>query len=225
MTDSILEMCDVRFAYPGGPLLLNDLNLQVPEGGHLKCVLGPSGVGKSTILQLAMGELMPQAGTIRTNGTFLPVLQNFESMVLRWFSARRNITWGLNSAVQPNLQKVAHLLELEESLEFLPGQLSGGQRQRMVFARALVRRPGLLLLDEPLANLDAGTLRRVLPHLRSFLHDYSVSALWVTHNLGEALIVADTVCVLHEGGTLHEFPVPTPGGNDNLVAKIEGLLR
>lgn len=95
MTDSILEMRDVRFAYPGGPPLLNDLNLQVPEGGHLKCVLGPSGVGKSTILQLAMGELMPQAGTIRTNGTFLPVLQNFESMVLRWFSARRNITWGL----------------------------------------------------------------------------------------------------------------------------------
>lgn len=225
MTGNILEMRDVRFAYPGSPPLLNDLNLEVPKGGHLKCVLGPSGVGKSTILQLAMGELAPQAGTIRTNGTFLPVLQNFESMVLRWFNARRNITWGLNSTIQPDLQKVAQLLELEESLEFLPGQLSGGQRQRVVFARALVRRPGLLLLDEPLANLDAGTLRRVLPHLRSFLHDSSVSALWVTHNLGEALIVADTVCVLHEGGTLHEFPVPTPGGNDDLVAEIEGLLR
>lgn len=218
-------MRDVRFAYPGGPALFENLNLEVPSSGHLKCVLGPSGVGKSTILQLAMGELSPESGRVAVDGTFLPVLQNFESMVLRWFTARRNITWGLNGEAQVELDAVAQLLEITDIMNSLPGRLSGGQRQRVVLARALIRRPDVLFLDEPLANLDAGTLRRVLPRLRSFLHEWSVSSLWVTHNLGEALAVADTVCVLHEGGTLHEFPVPTPGGNDDLVRAIEELLR
>lgn len=213
------------FGYPGGATLFRDLNLAIPSGGHLTCVLGPSGVGKSTVLQLAMGELTPLAGTVRTNGTFLPVLQDFESMLLPWFSARLNISWGLARNELGEIPRVVRLLELGGVLHSLPGRLSGGQRQRLILARAMVRRPSILYLDEPLSNLDMGTLRRVVPEIRSFLHERHISAMWVTHNLGEALIVADSICVFREDGTLHKFPVSVVEGNGELVSRIEGLLR
>lgn len=217
-------MQEVRFAYSQADPLFDGLSLSVRCGGEIKCVLGPSGVGKSTLLQLAMGELQPDSGNVSTSGQFLPVLQDFESMILPWFSARTNIVWGLNSDADDELKRVANLLEIGEFLAALPRNLSGGQRQRIVFARALIRRPNLLLLDEPLANIDAGTERRLLPRIRAFLHENLVSALWVTHNVAEALAVADAVCVLHEGGVVHEFPVHTPGGDEALTAQIEKLL-
>jgi ABC-type nitrate/sulfonate/bicarbonate transport system ATPase subunit len=217
-------MHDISFAYESTGVLFNDLNIEVCRGGQIKCVLGPSGVGKSTLLQLAMGEKKSDSGKIKVNGLYLPMLQNFESMVLPWFSARTNITWGLDHTLNKSVEQVAKLLEIQENLDLLPRILSGGQRQRMVLARALVRHPELLLLDEPLANLDSGTERRILPNIRLFLHEQSVSALWVTHNVAEALMVADAICVLHEGGVLHEFPVSSSGGDENLNLKIEKLL-
>lgn len=224
MSTNVLEMHNIQFAYKGAPHLFSNLNIEVRRGGQIKCVLGPSGVGKSTLLQLAMGEKKPDSGKIKVNGIYLPVLQNFESMVLPWFSAQTNIIWGLNNVKNERLAGVAKLLEIVENLDSLPRSLSGGQKQRMILARALVRHPDLLLLDEPLANLDSGTQKRILPNIRLFLHEQSVSTLWVTHNVAEALMVGDAVCVLHEGGILHEFPILSPGGDEELNLKIERLL-
>ena len=248
MNTNILEIHNVDFAYPSEPLpfnnlslddsgsmclgahykseplLFNNLSLDVSRGGQIKCVLGPSGVGKSTLLHLAMEEIKPKEGKVIVTGVYLPILQNFESMLLRWFNARTNITWGLNPQEYDKIDKVSELLEIKETLNSLPRHLSGGQKQRVVMARALVRHPDLLLLDEPLANLDSGTLKRILPRIQSFLHEQNVSALWVTHNVAEALMVADAVCVLHEGGILHEFPVMSPGGDESLAREIEKLL-
>jgi ABC-type nitrate/sulfonate/bicarbonate transport system ATPase subunit len=217
-------MHNINFAYKGAEPLFNNLNIEVRRGGQIKCILGPSGVGKSTLLRLAMDEYKSDSGEIKIMGHYLPMLQNFESMVLPWFSARTNIIWGLNKALHKKVESVAKFLEISENLNSLPHNLSGGQRQRMVLARALIRQPDLLLLDEPLANLDSGTERRILPNIKLFLHEQAVSTLWVTHNVAEALMVADVVCVLHEEGILHEFPVLSPGGDEELNLKIERLL-
>lgn len=218
-------MHNVDFAYPGEPSLFNNMSLDISRGGQIKCVLGPSGVGKSTLLHLAMEEIKPKGGKVIVRGLYLPVLQNFESMLLCWFNARTNITWGLNNKEHDIvIDKVSELLEIKECLNSLPQYLSGGQKQRLVMARALVRHPDLLLLDEPLANLDSGTLKRILPRIQAFLHELNISALWVTHNVAEALMVADSICVLHEGGVLHEFTVTSPGGDESLAREIEKLL-
>jgi ABC-type nitrate/sulfonate/bicarbonate transport system ATPase subunit len=224
LTGNVIELEHVRFGYGTAPSLFEDLNLHVSSGGQLKCVLGRSGVGKTTMLRLAMGELAPQAGFVRRRGSFLPVLQDFESMLLRWLNVRDNIMWGLDGDRGAELGEVTELLEIDGCVSALPGRLSGGQRQRVVLARALVRTPNLLMLDEPLANLDPGSLRRVLPRARSFLQHRGVSALWVTHSLAEAIAVADVVCVLGDGGVVHEVPVPRAGEQENVANEILRLF-
>lgn len=216
-------MQQVRFRYNSSALLLKELDLAVPSGGHIKCVLGPSGVGKSTIIQLALGELQAESGRIIISESHLPILQSYDSMLLPWFSARQNIVWGIANGAGDLFEFVVKMLELENLLDALPGKLSGGQRQRIVLARALVRKPKLLLLDEPLSTLDVGLSRRVLPQLKTFLHEQRVSALWITHNLHEAITVADTIAVLHEEGTLHQFDVSEK--REHLEARILSYLR
>jgi ABC-type nitrate/sulfonate/bicarbonate transport system ATPase subunit len=215
----------VHFSYPRGPALLEDFDLDVAGNGHVTCLLGPSGIGKSTLLMLALGELQPLAGEISRIGSCLPVLQDYQRMLLPWFVARRNIVWGLDEVPRHTLGEVADLLEIAGTLDALPRELSGGQCQRVVLARALIRTPSLLLLDEPLANLDVGTSRRVLPRLRSFLRAHGVSAFWVTHNLSEALHAADVVCVLHLDGGVRQFPVTAEGGSRELIRELEELLK
>jgi ABC-type nitrate/sulfonate/bicarbonate transport system ATPase subunit len=224
LSENALEVEGVQFAYPNAPQLFNDLTLTVQSGGEIKCLLGPSGVGKSTLLVLALEEMPHEVGRISTSGSLLPILQNYEGMLLPWFSALRNITWGANSESVAAVQEVSRFLEIKPYLKALPRRLSAGQRQRIVLARALVRRPDLLLLDEPLANLDAGTLRRVLPHIKQYLKESRSSALWITHNIAEALAVADTICVLHEGGVVHEFPIPDESAAQMVLPELNRLL-
>ncbi|MGH7770803.1 MAG: ATP-binding cassette domain-containing protein [Candidatus Binatia bacterium] len=223
--DDVLRITNLTFKYPSSPVLFDKLNLGIQGDGEVKCVLGPSGVGKSTLIYLILGVLEPESGSIEIDGSQLPVFQNFESMLLRWFSARDNICWGLNEHKDKELRNLCEMLEISEKLDILPRDLSGGQKQRVILARALIRQPGLLLLDEPLANLDAGTLRRVLPRIRDFLKRKGISALWVTHNIHEALDVSDSILVLGEQGKVEELPVSATGANDSLTLAVQKLLR
>lgn len=224
MRNSVLKICELYFAYQDAPLLFQGLNLEIEKGGQVKCIVGPSGVGKSTLLYLCLETLRPDEGSITITGSVLPVFQDSGAMLLPWFNARTNITWGMNGSEMGEIDRVANLLEIEAVLGSLPRKLSGGQQQRIALARALIRCPDLLLLDEPLANLDSGSARRILPNLRSVLKKQNSSALWVTHNISEAIMVADVMCVLRAGGTIHELPVETPGRDDALAAEVQRLL-
>lgn len=225
MIVNALEMNGIEFTHTGEPTLFCNLSISVSEGGQIKSVLGQSGAGKSTLLHLAIEDWKPQKGNIYRSERSLPVFQNFDNMILPWFKVRTNITWGLDNIQQEKIAQVAQLLEIQDYLEDLPGNLSGGQRHRVVLARALIRDPKLLLVDEPLANIDIGTLKRVLERIKKFLHERSISALWITHNILEAISVSDVVCILGEGGTISEFPVPPSlADKETLAYEIEKIL-
>jgi NitT/TauT family transport system ATP-binding protein len=188
----------IRFGWPGGGLILDGLDL-VARGGEITAVVGPSGSGKSTLLRLAAGLTRPDAGVVDTGGARQAYV--FQSpTLLPWRTVAGNVGLPLelrgaadrDGAVTAALARVG----LTEAAERLPRELSGGMRMRASLARALVTEPTLMLLDEPFSALDAITRARM--H-QEFLRLWSASpftALLVTHDVDEAVLLADRVIVL-----------------------------
>jgi sulfate transport system ATP-binding protein len=192
---------------------LHDVSVSVPDGS-LTALLGPSGGGKTTLLRVIAGLEEPDTGTVWMDGrdvTRVPVRRRGIGFVFQHYAAFKhmsvadNVGFGLAVQRRPKSEiraKVAELLELV-GLSHLagrrPGQLSGGQRQRMALARALAVEPKVLLLDEPFGALDA----RVREELRSWLrrlHDQvHVTTLFVTHDQGEAMELAEQIVVVNQG--------------------------
>ena len=198
---------DIRRHVYGDLPALEEVRLAV-EDGEILCLVGPSGCGKSTLLGIVGGLIRPTEGSITTEGalpagTLNPVTFVFQDFaLLPWRSVAGNVAFplehhGLSRAERDRL--VADALArtgLSDFAAALPKQLSGGMRQRVGIARALAVRPALLLLDEPLSALDAQT-RDLLTEdfLRIWLRD-RITAIYVTHNLDEALRLADRIVVL-----------------------------
>lgn len=220
---NILEIQEIEFSYRE-TLVLNKFNLTIASRGEVICVLGASGVGKTTLFHLALGTRRPQAGSIYLSGNVLPVFQNFRAMLLPWFIARRNICWGIDRECSDRLHAVATLLEINDKLQAYPSELSGGQNQRVVLARALVRSPDLLLLDEPFSSVDAGTQRRIMAPLKAFLHKEKISAMWITHNIQEAVQIADRIVVLKAAGAYKELNANGHDWHALAQAVVEELL-
>jgi len=214
-------MVQVRFEnivkYYGRKLVINDLSFTVKEGDFFS-ILGPTGAGKSTILKMIAGIEPVSSGKIYFNdivvNNLLPHERNvsmaFETYNLySHFSVYENIAfplrapkWKLNltrDEERKRVTEIASFLGIDKLLERRPQALSGGQKQRVSLARALVRKPQIYLLDEPIAHLDAKLKFSTQTLLREFAVNYGSTIIYVTHDYREALALSDNMMVLRKG--------------------------
>ncbi|MDR7281000.1 ABC transporter ATP-binding protein [Catenuloplanes atrovinosus] len=219
--------------FDDGTVAVNDLSLAVADG-ELLVLLGPTGCGKSTVLRLVAGLESPTAGHVRFGGRIVDHLHTRDRNVAMVFqhyalyphlTVAQNIGFPLRSApgVGELVARAAERLGLSGVLDRRPAQLSGGERQRVAMARALVRQPRVFLLDEPLAHLDAGLRHELRTEVAATARRVGVTTLYVTHDQGEALAVADRVAVLH-GGALHQVGTPTEVYDDPATVFVAAFL-
>ena len=220
MENAFLELSGITHGY-AGQSVVSALDLQVRQGEFIS-LLGPSGCGKTTLLHVIAGFLQPDQGDVRLQGASLrnvPSHRRGVAMVFQNYAlfphmdVHANVAFGLRMRRRPKAEirrRVAQALDLVE----LPGHgdrypdaLSGGQRQRVALARALVLEPRLLLLDEPLSNLDA-RLRQALREEFLRIHRLTgMTTVLVTHDLEEAFATSDRVAVMAQG-SIQQFDVP-----------------
>ena len=208
-----VEIKGITKSYRTGVPVLKSIDLAI-EPGELFFLLGPSGCGKSTLLRILAGLVEPDSGSIRFDDaeiTRLPPEKRRAAMVFQnyalWphLSVYENVAFGLRAAkekksdIDREVRSALELVRMEEFAERRIPSLSGGQQQRVALARALAVRPALLLLDEPLSNLDA-RLRDAMRHeIRRICKERGQTAVYVTHDRQEALSMADRLAVMNEG--------------------------
>lgn len=194
---SAVRFQDLSFSWPSGETLCTGLDLVV-QPGEILALVGPSGCGKSTLLRLAAGLLAPTGGGVeRPGGEQAFVFQ--QPTLLPWRSLRDNVALPLELHGRGDPQAVEHALSLvglAEHADKLPAALSGGMQMRASLARALVTSPELVLLDEAFSALDGLTRRRLQLAFLAIWREQRFTVLLVTHDLDEALWMADRVAVL-----------------------------
>ena len=195
----------------GDFVAVDDLDLVIPEGSFF-ALLGPSGCGKTTTLRMVAGLEEPTSGKIAIGNTDItyekpykrPVNTVFQNYALfPHLSIYENIAFGLRRRgvkdVDDQVKKALELVELSHLSSRKPNQLSGGQQQRIALARAIVNRPALLLLDEPLGALDLKLRRAMQIELKWIQTEVGITFVHVTHDQEEAMTMADTIAVMNEG--------------------------
>ena len=237
-----IAVADLTVVYdlPTGPVAaLEAVSLDV-RPGEFVCLVGPSGCGKTTLLNVVAGFLEPTNGRVTVNGK--PVAERGEArgMVFQdyaqlfpWRTARRNVEFGLEArGVAPaerrrEALRYLAMVKLEGFAEAYPHQLSGGMQQRVAIARALAYNPGLLLMDEPFGALDALTREEVQKILVDVWQETRKTVLYVTHNVAEAVYLADRIVVLspHPGRKRAEVPVTLPRYRDSLSDPFIAIQR
>ena len=190
----ILTFENVSFGYGNTPEIITNGSFSIAPGGERLFLVGPSGTGKSTIMKIALGLLLPKSGLVTNQAVRpIPIMQNFYGSLLPWLTVKRNLLFGLNAEAITLSEDLISLFEIEPYLNSHPTELSGGQLQRVLFARALCHQPDLILLDEPLSHLDLPASNRVLNRLDLFLAKHRISAFWITHRHFEARVLANRV--------------------------------
>jgi sulfonate transport system ATP-binding protein len=212
---------NLRRAY-GDRVIIRNLNLQI-ERGEFVALLGESGCGKTTLLRALAGLDPVQAGRIVAPKRPAVVFQ--EHRLLPWDNLWRNVSLGL-AVPDARARAAAALTEvgLADRLDDWPRNLSGGQAQRVALARALVQQPELLLLDEPFAALDALTRIRMHALVRELVTRHRPGVLLVTHDVDEAIALADRILVMRHGAIAFEHRTKTAGSasisRDDLLAEL-----
>jgi iron(III) transport system ATP-binding protein len=210
MTGAVrLEAVDKR--YPVGGFALQGLHLDFPSR-QLTTVLGPSGCGKSTLLRLVAGLERPDAGRVWIGGQDVtelgpdarPISLVFQSYALfPHLDVRANVAYGLthlpDGERDQRVDETLDMLNLQAFAQANTAALSGGQQQRVALARALALRPQVLLLDEPLSNLDVGLRRQIREDIRRLQQALGLTVIYVTHDHLEALAISDRVVVMRQG--------------------------
>jgi multiple sugar transport system ATP-binding protein len=222
VTVTTVALKDVVKVFPDGTLAVDRVNLDVNDGEFM-VLLGPSGCGKSTVLRMIAGLEEPTSGAILLDGEYandLPPAERRIAMVFQDFALYPHMTVGENIAFplrlagvepQPRTERVADVasaLGIGDVLGRRPTQLSGGQRQRVAMGRAIVRRPRLFLMDEPLSNLDSGLRAELRAEISALVRELGVSTVYVTHDQAEALTMADRVAIMRKG-VLQDVGTPT----------------
>jgi multiple sugar transport system ATP-binding protein len=208
-----LRLQNVQKAYPSGFIAVKGVDLDV-EDGEFFTLLGPSGCGKTTTLRMIAGLETPSAGRIFIGGQDFTnthprnrdVAMVFQSYALYpHMTVRENL--GLNLEVkrispveiEGRIQNVARMLDIGALLSKKPGELSGGQRQRVALGRALIRRPNIFLMDEPLSNLDLKLRERTRTELKKLHETLKVTTIYVTHDQAEALVLSNRIGIMNAG--------------------------
>jgi len=192
----------------GGKPVLDALDLEIPAGQFV-ALLGHSGSGKSTLLRILAGLDSADSGRAEVPDVRTVVFQ--EPRLIPWMRARDNVTFALRAADSGALaERALQEVGLAHRLDAWPLTLSGGEAQRVALARALVRSPQLLLLDEPFAALDALTRARMHVLVQKLFEDHRPAVLLVTHDVDEAVMLADRVLVLQDGAIVQDHTVSTP---------------
>jgi len=222
----------------GEVVAVQDVNLEIQKG-ELVTLLGPSGCGKTTTLRMIAGFEFPTSGRIVLDGqeiNSLPPHQRDMSMVFQSYAlfphltVYENVAYGLNvqrlsrKTIAERVGRVLDLVHLQGYGDRAPGQLSGGQQQRVALARALVMEPKVLLMDEPLSNLDAKLREEMRTEIRRIQRALNITSVYVTHDQIEAMTLSDRIVVMNEGvieqvGTpmeIYRFP------NSRFVANFIG---
>jgi NitT/TauT family transport system ATP-binding protein len=235
-----IEIAKVGYEYAGAAAgtvaALRDVTFDVGTSEFF-CLVGRSGCGKTTLLNLVAGFLRPTAGEIRIDGRTVTgkgvdrgvVFQDF-AQLFPWRTAQRNVEFGLEMKGVGAAERVEtarrflRLVDLERFAGAYPHELSGGMQQRVAIARALAYNPSVLLMDEPFAALDALTRDEMQRLLVDVWAQTKKTVLYVTHNVAEAVYLADRVIVLspHPGTVVAEVRVTLPRPRDPLsVAFLE----
>ena len=193
--------------------VLKSLSLDISSGEFLT-LLGESGSGKTTLLRLIAGFEQPSSGEILMNGQRLDTLPPYQRRVNTVFqhyalfphlSVRENVAYGLRvkntpaAEIAPRVTEALAMVKMSEFADSRPSTLSGGQQQRIALARALVNRPELLLLDEPLSALDANLRKQMQLELKALQREVGITFLFVTHDQEEAMALSDRIALLRDG--------------------------
>ncbi|MFC1492069.1 ABC transporter ATP-binding protein [Nitrospinota bacterium] len=188
------------------------------DHGELISLLGPSGCGKTTTLRLVAGLLDPEDGEIRVDGQVVsspsfiisPERRNM-SMIFQSYAiwphktVGQNVAYGLKfrsisrHEADQKVKKMLSIVRMDYLIDRYPGELSGGQQQRVALARALVVEPAILLLDEPLSNLDANLREEMRFEIRRLHDEFQITSIYVTHDQTEAMVTSDRICVMNRG--------------------------
>ena len=235
-----MELNDVKKNY-GKKEILKGINLTVQKG-EIISVLGPSGCGKSTLLNIIAGILSLNAGQVFVRGKemssphkVVPIEQRDMNMVFQDFAlwphmkARDNIIYGLKvrktdkAQIQEKLHEVETLLHLEGLLDQYPAELSGGQQQRVAIARALITNPSIILLDEPLCNLDVQLRIEMRTEMAQLFRQLKTTVFHVTHDPSEAFAMADRIIVMNQG-VIDQIATPAECYESPRTITVAGLL-
>jgi sulfonate transport system ATP-binding protein len=198
----------------GGRTVLENFDIEI-SAGEFVAVVGRSGCGKSTLLRSVVGLETPETGTIilgkvrEHNGKPDVRVMFQDSRLLPWRRILPNVMLGLEPALVPRARKVLAQVGLAERANDWPATLSGGQRQRVALARALVHDPNLLLLDEPLGSLDALTRIEMQQLIEDVWRNRGFTAMLVTHDVAEAVTLADRVILIEGGSRKHSSTTNT----------------
>jgi NitT/TauT family transport system ATP-binding protein len=221
---------------------VDDVSLTVankPGAGELAVMLGPSGCGKSTVLKAICGLLQPDAGLIQIDGAPVGgtgrdrgmVFQSYTSFA--WLTVRQNVEYGLKLQGVPSEERKKRALEiigqvgLKDFADAYPKQLSGGMKQRVAIARTLVNQPKMILMDEPFGALDPQTRWGMQTLILDVLKKQDNTVLFVTHDLSEAVFLADVIFVLSHrpAKVLHRIEVPYFAERDAAVKQSSEFKR
>ena len=211
----MIEVSNLNKTYENGYEALKNVNFSV-EKGELVCLLGPSGCGKSTLLNIISGLLDATSGDVKFEGKSVLdvapenrdigfVFQNYA--LFPHMTAEENVmfplTVGKNKKTKAEAREIAQkymeLTHITDIAKKKPGQLSGGQQQRVAIARALVQQPKVLLMDEPLSNLDARLRLQIREEIRALVKEVGITTIFVTHDQEEALSIGDRIILLNNG--------------------------
>jgi spermidine/putrescine transport system ATP-binding protein len=223
----------------GSKIILENINLSIPSSQFF-ALLGPSGCGKTTLLRLIAGLDQVSSGEIFLNGKELthqethkrPINIIFQNYALfPHLSVFDNIAYSLyiqkvdDEIIKKKALKLIHAFHLEDHIYKLPKELSGGQQQRVAIARAIISEPDILLLDEPLAALDAKLREKLLIELMELKNKLSTTFIYVTHDQDEALTLADKMAIMNHDGQIEQIGTPKEiyeFPNSLFVAKFVG---
>jgi iron(III) transport system ATP-binding protein len=200
-----------------GLAAVEDLRLEIKDGEFVS-LLGPSGCGKTTTLRLIAGFFAPDAGEIRVDdriissaSVLVPPERRNMSMIFQSYAVWphmtvfQNVAYGLkfkkisSREVEEKTERLLRVVHLEGFRGRYPAELSGGQQQRVALARALVVEPQILLLDEPLSNLDANLREEMRFEIRRLHEEFAITTVYVTHDQGEAMVTSDRIVVMNTG--------------------------
>jgi ABC-type sugar transport system ATPase subunit len=219
----MIRLENISHSY-GKKEIIHNLNLEF-HSNELHCLLGSSGCGKTTILRIIAGLETPHNGSLyidnqlymqNGNNLIAPHQRDigfvFQDLAL-WphFTVFENIAFGLKERkelhIEEKVNEILDFFDISQEVKKYPHQLSGGQQQLVAIARSLVLHPNILLMDEPLANLDVKLKRKILKHILNLKNNLNLTIIYVTHDHKEAFAIADNISILDEGKVIESGSV------------------